>query len=488
MAAGTAAFALASAAVADDAIPLACGQPVVGTLDRDSGKERSYVLLPQAADSVVVVDAVDVSGTLDLLKLQVGRGTTCTGSAIVQARRNEDVEIEVSDCFGRDRGSFVITASVVSAGAGNCSEPLPCGTVPFVRRFATVGETHAYSFFARAGDEIDVWAGQGLPRAGEQRMRLRLFQPDGTPLTRGDSCGGRLSGRAPVTGQYTLLVSSCGKPENQPYWIAFDAPTCPAGPELTYLGLARADGRPFAPDEYDSEGRPIYRVSQGSGFFFVVEGRPGRSGAPVGLRAFVDDGWPDLQVLLSRPLGDGSPVLCDTRRPTVGGVPATPSLEFLDLEGVIRVVNDFGCRVDDGTGAPLGRDEADFACTSFPDGSDHFVSPRSTVQFCAVMSSAWAFRPGRTIVKVRLRDEAGNLGWPREMIVEVPGAPPAACGGDCNGDGTVTVDEIVAGVRAALGEAPVTQCPTMDQDGDGSVTIDEILLAVSHALSGCPPM
>ncbi len=472
------------AAVSDQEV--SCGTPVLGTLGGRHDDERSYKLKDVPTDSVVVVDVVDVSGTLDLLKLRVGKEVTCSGSAAVRARRNEDVDIDVSDCFGRDSGSFVLTASVVSAGAANCSKPLPCGTVPFVRRFATPGETHAYSFFARAGDELMVWAGQGLPRASEQRMRLRLYRPDGAPLGRADSCGGRLAAQAPVTGQYTLLLSTCGKPEDKPYWLAFDAPSCPAGPEVTYLGLVRADGRPLAPDEYDLQGRAVFRVAQGSGFLFVVEGSPGRSRAPVGLRAFSDSGWPNLQVLVSRPLGDGNPAVCDTRRPQLGGVPATPDLEFVEQVRTMQAINDFGCRVDDGTGNPFGRNDPDFACTSFPDGSDHFVSPRSTVQFCAVISSAWAFRPGQTVVKVRLRDEAGNLGWPREVVVEVAGPPPPPCVGDCNGDAVVTVDEIVLGVRVALGEADPAQCFAVDRDGDGTVTIDEILLAVTHALSGCP--
>jgi hypothetical protein len=85
-----------------------------------------------------------------------------------------------------------------------------------------------------------------------------------------------------------------------------------------------------------------------------------------------------------------------------------------------------------------------------------------------------------------LRDEAGNVGWPREMIVEVAGAPPPVCVGDCNGDGVVTVDEVVLGVRAALGEEAVSRCAAMDRDTDGTITIDEILLAVTHALAGCP--
>lgn len=60
------------------------------------------------------------------------------------------------------------------------------------------------------------------------------------------------------------------------------------------------------------------------------------------------------------------------------------------------------------------------------------------------------------------------------------------CGGDCNEDGNVTVDEIVAGVNVALGTSPFTDCLMMDADQSGTVTVDELLSAISNALAGCP--
>lgn len=59
------------------------------------------------------------------------------------------------------------------------------------------------------------------------------------------------------------------------------------------------------------------------------------------------------------------------------------------------------------------------------------------------------------------------------------------CPGDCNEDGTVTVDEILLGITLALGAADSETCAALDVDGDGSVTVDEILLAVTAALVGC---
>jgi hypothetical protein len=75
-------------------------------------------------------------------------------------------------------------------------------------------------------------------------------------------------------------------------------------------------------------------------------------------------------------------------------------------------------------------------------------------------------------------------------ITPTPTAEPTAtsvvaCVGDCDGDGRVTVDEIIVMVNIALG-ASIEQCPAGDRDGDGEITVDEILAAVTNALDGCP--
>jgi len=62
---------------------------------------------------------------------------------------------------------------------------------------------------------------------------------------------------------------------------------------------------------------------------------------------------------------------------------------------------------------------------------------------------------------------------------------PKPCAGDCNDDGTVTVDEILTMVNIALGNADVSTCLAGDVNGDGQVTVDEILTAVNNALDGC---
>jgi len=61
----------------------------------------------------------------------------------------------------------------------------------------------------------------------------------------------------------------------------------------------------------------------------------------------------------------------------------------------------------------------------------------------------------------------------------------SVCVGDCNGNGQVTVDEILTLVNIALGKAQLSDCGAGDANNDGQITVDEILTAVNNALNGC---
>ena len=66
-----------------------------------------------------------------------------------------------------------------------------------------------------------------------------------------------------------------------------------------------------------------------------------------------------------------------------------------------------------------------------------------------------------------------------------PTTPPAACVGDCDGSGEVTINELITMVNIALGSAPVSNCPAGDPSGNGEITIEELIVAVNNALDGC---
>jgi EF hand domain-containing protein len=61
------------------------------------------------------------------------------------------------------------------------------------------------------------------------------------------------------------------------------------------------------------------------------------------------------------------------------------------------------------------------------------------------------------------------------------------CAGDCNGNGLVSVDELITGVSIALQQAEIGTCPQFDTNRSGTVTVDELVKAVNNALSECAP-
>jgi hypothetical protein len=470
---------------ADDGA-LTCGVPVTASLA--SGAHDEYEL-EGFGEGVVVVSVADVSRTTDLLNLSSDDHRTCYGALSLAPHERS---VEVSDCVGHDSGTYALTANVVSDTADNCSSPMPCGEFPNARRLLVPGQVDAYSFTASGGDAIHFKAMDVRGALG--RMRVRLFDPDGQPVNDEPSCSGKLDLTVAKTGKYTVLINGCGEPAAALYLLSFTAPSCPRGPDVTYLGVARADGNPQVADDYDEGGRAIYRRDFGAAFMLIIEARPGLSGSPVGDSAYdyspADaDLTPDLQVLVDRPLGDGNPQVCEPG-PHYGGVPATPLLEYEPLSAVSAAINDFGCRIDNGAGFPSARGAPD-ACTSFSTGDFGFVERSSTLQFCMAVSQAWSLPEGATHIKARVRDIDGNVGAAREMIVQVgdskptPTVTPTACVGDCNGDAEVTIDELLTGVGIILAPPSVLTCASMDANQDGEVTIDEIIQAVGNALGGC---
>lgn len=101
----------------------------------------------------------------------------------------------------------------------------------------------------------------------------------------------------------------------------------------------------------------------------------------------------------------------------------------------------------------------------------------------AVRLRATMLTSGEHRAVVTLRRGAQRIDVPVRVWIE---GGVAACTGDCDGDATVTVDEIIKGVSIALGTTSLAACARFDAGGDGNVTVDEIVTAVNHALAGCP--
>jgi len=211
-------------------------------------------------------------------------------------------------------------------------------------------------------------------------------------------------------------------PTSTPTKVATHTPTSTPliGPLVTTIGVADASGTFNTSIETDSQGRPVYIRTASRGFTVYVEGRPGVSGLPVStqlLNTRPDDPGrqPDLQILSSRDLGNGSVAVCDRSLPTAGGIPQVDPAEFFETQATSDALNDFACRFK-------AYPEADFACTQDNAGNLLFANEASTIQFCMLVDQNVTFPVGDTVLTVRLRDTAGNAGATRQVVVRIVGA------------------------------------------------------------------
>jgi hypothetical protein len=65
-----------------------------------------------------------------------------------------------------------------------------------------------------------------------------------------------------------------------------------------------------------------------------------------------------------------------------------------------------------------------------------------------------------------------------------PTLTPPSCRGDCDGDGTVEINELILGVTLALGHGE-RPCDSFDGDGNGTISVNELVAAVRNSLNGC---
>lgn len=194
------------------------------------------------------------------------------------------------------------------------------------------------------------------------------------------------------------------------------------GAAITAFGVARADGRVVVPIPPDGSAAPVF-LRPASGFLIYVEAKPGVSGRSVGQQTFDSDPadpniLPDLQIVSSRPLGNGSAAVCDTGPPlssTAGGVPGVDPPQFGGMQATSNAINDLSCRFE-------ARIASSLACTR--DGFsqiESYVAAGSTMQFCTNpgVGAELAFPAGDTHLTVRVLDVVGQPGPPASIIIRV---------------------------------------------------------------------
>jgi len=176
---------------------------------------------------------------------------------------------------------------------------------------------------------------------------------------------------------------------------------------------------------FDGQGRRVYERKGANGFLLVVEGKPGLNFRQPGTVLMHGSctpfstgcaGLPDLQIEVSRNLGQGSAAVCDTG-PTGDGVPGFDPPNFDGSPAVLDAVNDLACRFQ----ANLTSSDA---CTKNLFGVEAFEAPDTTRQYCAVVTGKMPFSGGDTVVAVQLRDTSGVLGPREEIVVRVPTPSP----------------------------------------------------------------
>ncbi len=73
------------------------------------------------------------------------------------------------------------------------------------------------------------------------------------------------------------------------------------------------------------------------------------------------------------------------------------------------------------------------------------------------------------------------------FVVATAHVAAAACVGDCNADGNVTIDELLTLINCAFFSFSEFPCLCLDSDGPLDLDIAFIIKAVNNALGGCPP-
>jgi len=212
-----------------------------------------------------------------------------------------------------------------------------------------------------------------------------------------------------------------------------------AGPRIGYFGIYRADGCPLGcpgfgccngtptPTPHFENGIQVFTVLDPRAGKIVVEGFPNPTKAATAIATQLvpepnSPNRPDLQIQANRPIGNGSTTVCDQGpAPVGGGVPAIPTPDFTQGDQVItNTLQDFACRFSVFT-------TGEGACTKDVFGNNNNVipppTPKGILQFCDTPDTTESFQSGDTLLTVRLRNVAGELGPTAQIIVRVGPTP-----------------------------------------------------------------
>ena len=255
---------------------------------------------------------------------------------------------------------------------------------------------------------------------------------------------------------------------------------------------------------FDASGAATGRVSEvvwndgdgasGGGVSTLVRKPTYQTGPGVPADGFRDQ--PDVSFMAS-PSTSGYVMVMENQVMIIGGTSAaTPS-----WAGIVALVNHAAGL--DGSGAindwlyTLGRNQHNegglavfYDITSGNNGFDRVRGFSAGVGFD--LATGWGTPNVALLVQAAalVAPTPTFTATPFPTITPTPTASPTtfipqACPGDCNGDGMVSIDELLTAVSIGLGSTPLSECAVVDANGDGIVTVDEIIQATNRALNGC---
>lgn len=167
--------------------------------------------------------------------------------------------------------------------------------------------------------------------------------------------------------------------------------------------------------KYDG-GIRVFEVTANGGFMVVLEARPGANGRSVGNSVPPpipgQPNRPDLQILASRPWGNGSAAVCDTDPASGGGVPGFNPPTIGSDQAITDALVDLACRYGSFLpGAP---------CTLDGNGNESVLTTGGLSngrQFCNIVSPLIGVPVGDTLLTAQVRDTQGNLGPAQQLII-----------------------------------------------------------------------
>lgn len=174
------------------------------------------------------------------------------------------------------------------------------------------------------------------------------------------------------------------------------------------------------PAATDPDGTKIYSRPVPYGFILFVEARPGPNRRSVGTTTYNHSPGdpnvlPNLQIVVSEALGNGSSSVCDKGpAPNLGGVPAVDPPRFGGDQASANAINDLACRFD-------ARGNSSDACTRNGLQDASFASTSTKVQFCpsVAIGAEIGFPPGDTRITARVTDAVGQPGLPASIIIRL---------------------------------------------------------------------